>query len=366
MGASYRASRRGTSAGGARPVAPRHFGRTAAPPFSSSPSGARPSGMHVAVVGAGVLGRIYGVRLVAAGDKVTFVVRPERLAQGVATDAFVLEQVNGSRRRDALDAPSLAAAIPPAAEAVLVGVRFDQLAAAPPSPGTLTGVLRDAPPAAPIVVLTPMLPRPRAAFEQAIGRRLTAAMPGAAGYLDERGVVRYWLTAVAPTLVDPPVAARETALLDGLLFRLGKAGLPAHRERDVGGLNAATTTAFYPLIAAIDAGGGVDGLLADRDLFATTIEAARESDALGQKVGKVASWAHLLTRFVGPYTLKPAVALARGLAPEALRYADAHFGPKLHAQHLAMGEAMLALGREHGQPMPALGKLMDTLRSRPR
>ena len=178
-------------------------------------------------------------------------------------------------------------------------------------------------------------------------------------------MVRYWLSALAPTLVDDPTAVREAAAVEALLLRLGKAGLPAHRDRDVGGLNAATTTAFYPLIAAIDAGGGVDALLADRELFATTIDAARESDALGQKIGKVASWAHLLTRFVGPYTLKPAVALARSLAPEALRYADAHFGPKLHAQHLAMGEAILDLGRDHAQAMPALGKLLDVLRARP-
>jgi 2-dehydropantoate 2-reductase len=184
--------------------------------------------------------------------------------------------------------------------------------------------------------------------------------------MDDRDVVRYWLTALAPTLVDEPASSREAPALDALLLRLGKAGLPTHREPGVATLNAATTTAFYPLIAAIDAGGGIDRLLADPDLFATTIAAARESDALGQQIGKVASWAHLLTRFVGPYTLKPAVKLARSLAPEALRYADTHFGPKLHGQHLAMGEAILALGRERGHAMPALERLVEKIRSEPR
>ncbi len=313
--------------------------------------------MHVTVLGAGVLGRVYGVRLATAGDRVTFVVRPERVAEA---SPFVLEQVNGARRRDELASPTRAARVPSDTSAVLVAVRFDQLA-----PGTpLLEVMKEAPLTAPIVVLTPMLPGPHAAVEQALGRKLTAAMPGAAGYLDDRNVVRYWLTALAPTLVDEPASSREAPALDSLLLRLGKAGLPAHREPGVASLNAATTTAFYPLIAAIDAGGGIDRLLADADLFSATIAAARESDALGQQIGKVASWAHLLTRFVGPYTLKPAVTLARTLAPEALRYADTHFGPKLHAQHLAMGDAILALGRGRGHAMPALEKVLDVLRAR--
>jgi 2-dehydropantoate 2-reductase len=67
-------------------------------------------------------------------------------------------------------------------------------------------------------------------------------------------------------------------------------------------------------------------------------------------------------RFVGPFTLKPAAALARRAAPEAVRFVDVHFGPKLRAQHLAMGAGILALGAERGESMPALGKLMDRVR----
>jgi hypothetical protein len=313
--------------------------------------------MHVTVVGAGVLGRIYGVRLAAAGEQVAFVVRPDRVREATP---FVLEQVNGARRRETLQHPERVSHIRRGTGVVFVAVRFDQLAAAD-SP--IVGLLREAP-QVPLIVVTPMLPKPRASVEQALGRRLTAAMPGAVGYLDARDVVRYWVTAIAPMLIESDPASKDGPAVDELLRRLGKAGLPAHREHDVGALNAATTTAFFPLVASIDAGGGIDGLLADRELLATVIDAARESDALGQKVGKVASWAHLLTRFVGPYTLKPAVTLARGLAPEALRFAEAHFGHKLHAQHLAMGEAILDLGSAEGQPMPALGRLMNALRAR--
>ena len=127
--------------------------------------------MHVTVLGAGVLGRVYGLRLAAAGDQVTFVVRPERVAEA---KPFVIEQVNGPRRRDVIDAPARAARIPHATAAVLLGVRFDQIASSSP----LVDVLREAPPNAPIVVLTPLLPKARAALERAIGRRLVAAMPG--------------------------------------------------------------------------------------------------------------------------------------------------------------------------------------------
>jgi 2-dehydropantoate 2-reductase len=43
---------------------------------------------------------------------------------------------------------------------------------------------------------------------------------------------------------------------------------------------------------------------------------------------------------------------------------EAHFGAKLHGQHLAMGDAILALGREREVPMPALGREMELLRRR--
>src|SRR5262249_31625206 len=93
--------------------------------------------------------------------------------------------------------------------------------------------------------------------------------------------------------------------------------------------------------------------------LAVVLDAAKETASLGDKLGKSASWAHMLTRFISPYTLKPGVALGRRLFPEVMRFVDAHFGPKLHAQHVAMGAAIMELGKEHGQPMPALEALME-------
>ncbi|WP_437574956.1 ketopantoate reductase family protein [Sorangium sp. So ce887] len=322
--------------------------------------------MRISIVGAGALGRVYGVRLAAQGDDVTFVVRPERVAD---VRPFVIEQVNSADRRDTLERPRLAADIPADAEVVLITVRFDQLAPGPGVGGgaggrTVADLLRGGP-AAPVVVLTPLLPLQRAGLEEAALRRITPAMPSVSGYVDERGVVRYWLVGFASTLIDEEGGApAERPLLEELARRLTSADLTARLEPDVGAQNAATTTAFFPLIAAIDAGGGASALLENEGVLGTALEATRECVVLADRVGRVAPWTKLLTRALGPFTLKPGVALARLVAPEALRFLDAHFGPKLHAQHLAMGATVLAMGREHGVSLPALERLMTLIGGR--
>ncbi|WP_437606518.1 2-dehydropantoate 2-reductase N-terminal domain-containing protein [Sorangium sp. So ce834] len=324
--------------------------------------------MRISIVGAGALGRVYGVRLAAQGDEVTFVVRPERVADA---RPFVIEQVNSADRRDTLERPRLAADIPADAEVVLVTVRFDQLAPGPggaaprPADGRTVADLLLRGPSVPVVVLTPLLPPQRAGLEEAARRRITPAMPSVSGYLDERGVVRYWIVGFASTLIDDEGGApAERPLLEELARRLTSADLPARLDPDVGAQNAATTTAFFPLIAAIDAGGGTSALLEDEGVLGTALAATRECVALADRVGTVAPWTKLLTRAIGPFTLRPGVALARLVAPEALRFLDAHFGPKLHAQHLAMGAAVLAMGREHGVSLPALERLMGLLEDR--
>lgn len=312
--------------------------------------------MHVTIIGAGTLGRVYGLRLLAAGDEVAFVVRPSRAEE---TAPFVVEQVNGAQRRDVREQPRRVTAVPAATRVVLLAVRFDQIASE-----EIAALLRAAP-SVPIVVLTPLMPQQQAALEAASGRRVIAAMPSVSGYEDERGVVRHWIIKVASTLIDETgITEASRPTLEELARHLTREGIAAHLEHNVGSLNVATTAAFFPIFASINAGGGIDGVLADKELLATVIEAAQETDALGSKLGKVAPWAHFLTKFIGPYTIKPGVALARRLAPEAVRFAEQHFGPKLHGQHLAMGATILELGHLQGQSMPALTRLMDRIRSR--
>ena len=45
-------------------------------------------------------------------------------------------------------------------------------------------------------------------------------------------------------------------------------------------------------------------------------------------------------------------------------FSSSPYGPKLRGQHLAMGEAILAVGRELGMTTTALTRLMERLRAR--
>jgi 2-dehydropantoate 2-reductase len=190
-------------------------------------------------------------------------------------------------------------------------------------------------------------------------------MPGVAGYLNERGAVRYWIPTATSTLIDEAAGGPESlAILEALARRLNEVGLPARLEGDVAALNAATTITFFPLIVAIDAGSGIDGVLENKELMRAVLDSARESEALARKVGKSATWGHLLMKFVGPLTLKPGIAVARRLFPESVRFVESHFGPKLHEQHLAMGESILELGRANTISMPSLERLLAILRRR--
>jgi len=323
--------------------------------------------MHAIIFGAGALGRIYGVRLAATGVEVSFLVRKERLGEAYS---FVVEQVNGDKRRDVVERPRRIEEIPKDATLILLAVRFDQIDKLRSDPDSeLAQVLRRGP-AVPIVVLTPLLSPQVEALEKALGRSIVSAMPSVVGYVDDvddRGVVRYWTTGLTSTLLDegaagdPQTKARDA--LEVLARRLTNDGLATRFEKEVRSLNAASTIEFFPLIASLDAGHGIDGVLADKPLFDTALAAAKECEALAKKIGKVAPWAHLLTRFVGPYTIKPGVALARRIAPESVRFVERHFGPKLHGQNVALAETILLLGKQQGLEMPGLDKLLQRLRA---
>lgn len=312
--------------------------------------------MNIAVLGAGVLGQVYGLRLLHEGLNVSFVVRPSHLAESAP---FVIEQVNGQRGREVAEHPQRVTEVPANTDVVLVTVRFHELFSAAEK------VLERCDRRTPLVILTPMMPGQRKGLEARTKHKVVAAMPGIAGYRNEKGFIRYWIPAATSTLLDEGHGepTPERMLLESLSRRLTNAGLPARLERDVEHLNAATTIAFFPLIAAICAGGGASQVMADKELFSLVLAAAKESDTLSSMVGRPAAWTSLLLRFVGPFTLKPAVRLAERLFPEALLFVDAHFGPKLRAQHLAMGEAIFALARERGLSMPSLERLMDILRT---
>src|SRR5258708_25901133 len=113
---------------------------------------------------------------------------------------------------------------------------------------------------------------------------------------------------------------------------------------------------------ALDVAGTIDGALGDDALLDVAFRAADEGRELGRAVGKAEAWASTLLRFVGPLTLKVGVGLARSRAPEAVAYAEQHFGRKLHAQNVLMAERIVELARTRGVEHEALAKLLEMLR----
>lgn len=315
--------------------------------------------MHATFIGAGALGRIYGTRLGSTGVDTAFLVRPSRLDERAP---FVIEERNGGRRRDALATPARVVDIPPTTELIVVAVRFDQLLGETRDP--ILPKLVAAPPV-PVVVLTPMMPAERARFEQALGRPVVSAMPGVAGYVTGNDVVHYWHTALVPTFIEEQVeGASERAAVDRFARRLDAAGLAVSRVTDVASLNAATTVAFFPLIAAICAAGTVAAVLADEALLSTALAAARETSKLARQIGKPAPLSGLALRLASPARLRAVMAAGRAVTPELVHFLDEHFGPKLHDQHVAMGASILLLGQEHGRTLPALERLLQRVRDR--
>lgn len=307
--------------------------------------------MRVAILGAGALGSVYGARLARSGCQVEVVVRGGAPPRTTASRAIRVDRI-GTDEAIEWPAPAPLERVPPEADVILAAVRYDDLAAA---------ASRVTASAAPVVVLTPMMFEDRDRLSQALPGRLVAAMPSVVAYRNDAGVVRYWLPRGATTLVE----ARSPASVEAqLASQLARAGIAARLESDVMSRNVATTVSFMPLAMGIDAAGGIDAVLGDEALLALALEATAEACALGRALGKPEPWASMLLRFVGPFTLKASVRLARARAPEAITYVEHHFGQKLHAQNVAMGAAIARLARARGLPFAAFERLLARLGGR--
>lgn len=302
--------------------------------------------MHVCIVGAGALGSVYGARLARFGGCEISVVA--RSAAPASRER--LERVEDGEVL-AWEVPPRVTHAPPAADVILAFVRYEQLS-------TLPARLGDS--KAPVVVMTPMMPQDHAALAEPLGARLLTGMPSVVAYRNDAGAIRYWLPRLATTFVE----ARESPGAEAeLVARLRRAEIHAKLVPDVLERNVATTVSFIPIAMALDAGGSAEALLGDDALLLLALAAAAEGRELGKKVGKAEAWASTLLRFVGPRTLKVGIGLARSRAPEAVLYAEQHFGRKLHAQNLAMAERMIELARAKNVSAPALAELCTRLRS---
>jgi 2-dehydropantoate 2-reductase len=301
--------------------------------------------MHVAIVGAGALGTVYGARLARFGGCEVSVVgrapRPGRVAR--------LERVDDG---DVLEwqVPAQVDRTPLRVDVVMACVRYEQLETLPP---------RVEGSRAPVVVMTPMMLQDHARLTAALPGRVRAGMPSVVSYENDAHAIRYWLPRMATTLIES--SAPDAPEVE-LVRRLERADIGARVQDDVLERNVATTVSFIPIAMALDAAGSIDGVLQDEALLALALEAADEGRELGRAVGKAEAWAAMLLRFVGPFTLKMGVGIARSRAEEAVRYVERHFGRKLHAQNVAMAARIVEMAAERGTRHEALGRLLAKLR----
>jgi 2-dehydropantoate 2-reductase len=306
--------------------------------------------MRVAIVGAGALGSVYAARLAHfASCEVSVVARAAAPADEVRLERVEDGEVLRWR------APERVTLVPPDADIVLAFVRYEQLSALPP---------RVEAGAAPVVVMTPMMPQDHALLSAALPGRIVTGMPSVVSYQNEAGAIRYWLPRAATTFVEAVARSPHGTVIAELVKRLGRAEIAAKAEADVLARNVATTVSFIPLAMALDVAGSIDAALGDDAILELALQATEEGRELGRAVGKAEAWASTLLRFVGPLTLKVGVNLARSRAPEAVRYVEEHFGAskKLHAQNVAMAERIVELAVERGTPHKWLAKLLEMLR----
>jgi 2-dehydropantoate 2-reductase len=303
--------------------------------------------MRIAFVGAGALGTAYAALLAARADcEIAIATR-----RPVPAHSVRLERVD---RDDVLEWSVPASTSVRDADVIVACVRYDQLDSVVASVSAST---------APVVVLTPILPRDHEKLSASLGARLVVGMPSLISYRNELGVIRYWAPRMARTLVGARDSAGPEAALVGRMLR---AGIAANLEAGVLELNVATTVSLAPIAIALDAAGGLEALLRDRELLTLAIEAAREGSALARVLGEPAPWASILLRFAGPTSMKIGLTLARSWLPEAIRYADAHFAHKLHAQNVAMGQSILELARAHRAKSRSLERLVNRVPSKSR
>jgi ketopantoate reductase len=302
--------------------------------------------MKVAVFGAGALGAVYGVRLALHGDvDVAFVVRTARVSEHAP---IVIERVRGNAR-DTLDMPRYGDVVPEDADAILLAVGTEDLA----SIGPMLAASE-----APIVVLTPMLPRQWSRMRQAFGERVHAAIPAVVSYArKEDGVVRYWL-APTPTKIDEPRSGTASAVaVNALRDALSQAGLRCRLELGVHEKNPATTVCFIPIGMVVSIAGSARALEEDEALLSLATRACREGVRLSYRLGEPELWARLAPMLAAPWALPHWLGALRRVSPEALFYFEEHFGRKLTAQNRVMIDDMTLLAREKGLPHEALDEL---------
>jgi ketopantoate reductase len=306
--------------------------------------------VKIAVFGAGALGAVYGVRLAQrAGVDVSFVVRPSRVAE---SSAIAIEAVRGNTR-EAIDSPVRVASVPPDTDAIVLTVGTEDLDA-------LKGAIGSGD--APIVILTPMLPADWARVRETFGARALAAMPSVIAYTrKEDGVVRYWCPPASTRIDEPRKGDPNAEIVRELSEALSRAGLETSLQLGVHESNPATTVCFIPIGMLLSVAGSAEALANDEALLSLATRACSDGVRLSYRIGEPEVWASLAPIYSAPWALRLWLRTLGAISPEAVFYAEEHFGRKLREQHRVMIREMIELARAKGLPHEAFTELAARL-----
>ncbi len=270
--------------------------------------------MHVAVLGAGALGRAYAATLSRTGCKLTLVTR-----HGEESSSFWATQVGLWTRRWSVEV-SVSTSLPDC-DAVLVTVRAENV------DQELLRRLGDCD--APAIVLTPVMSEQTAARWQELPRAYGAM----ASLLSEAHGqdVEFLVPPVSRTLVSAD-AQTEPGVVE-LVRRLKRAGVGTkfvrHLERDA----RATNLAFFPLQMAAAAVPDMGQWPARRDVLAALAGAQTEARRLAAELGRPDLGVRVLAWICSSaWRLAWLLRLAPVLSPFVFGFLQHHFGQKLPAQ----------------------------------
>ena len=212
------------------------------------------------ILGAGVQGTLYAVRLARAGHDMTVIARGTRAAELRRQGAIIEEALNS--RTDILQLPIIERLSPGVqADVCLVAVRREQISEVLPDLTAASSIRR-------VVFMVNHANGSKAILDALSPARVVLAFPGAAGSIDG-GVDRYVEVDQQPTVVDYG-ATDITSLFRGAGFRV-----KCIRDMDAWlRRHAVFITAIAG--AVYEAGGDARRLAANPEGVATFIEAVRE------------------------------------------------------------------------------------------
>jgi hypothetical protein len=113
----------------------------------------------------------------------------------------------------------------------------------------------------------------------------------------------------------------------------------------------------------ISLAGSVEALLKDDALLELATRACRDGVRLADRIGKPEPWAQLAPAIAAPWALRMWLGALGRLSPEALFYAEEHFGRKLRDQHRVMIDEMIALARDKGLPYESFVEISERFAS---